>query len=129
MIFLEFFHGWPGAMGLRRTTDVKYPSYHTISTAHAISLTSHSDVDLNHLGGVASVRCLHCKVTLSASFYAGLLGRKSPHVAHTPPPQEQSSYTNYLGFFCLGNLCLHPQDDLLLRFEFVMPLNIENSSL
>lgn len=55
VIYLEFFHGWPGAMGLRRTIDEKYPSYHTVSTPHAISLTFHCDVDLNHLVEVASV--------------------------------------------------------------------------
>lgn len=107
VICLEFFHGWPGATGLRRTTGVKYPSYHTISAAHAISLTFHCHVDLNHLVEVASVRCLHYKVTHSPlSMLDSSEG--SHHMWPTTPPQEQSSYTNYLGFFCLGNLCLHP---------------------
>lgn len=64
VICLVFFHCWPGLMGLERTTEVQYSSYHIVSTAHAIILTFHCDVDLNHLVDMASVRYLHCKVTL-----------------------------------------------------------------
>lgn len=34
VICLEFFHGWPGVMGLRRTTDVKYPSFKPCECSH-----------------------------------------------------------------------------------------------
>lgn len=53
-------------LGFGRRTTGEVRSHHTMSKAHAISVTYECDVDLDHLTEVASVGCLHCWLVSSS---------------------------------------------------------------